>query len=96
LLIHRIEPSPLLTHPERLMPTIQLRHVPDDLHRKLKARAAIEGRSLSDYLVREIRQLAEKPTMSEMMERLARRKPVHLKTSPAEMVQAMRDGHDRD
>jgi plasmid stability protein len=51
------------------MPTmIQLRHVPDDLHRKLKARAAMEGLSLSAYLIREVRQLAEKPTMSEMME----------------------------
>jgi plasmid stability protein len=75
---------------------IQLRHVPDDLHRKLKARAAMEGLSLSDYLIREIRQIAEKPTMSEMMERLARRKPVHLKTSPVEMIRALRDGRDRD
>ena len=75
---------------------IQLRHVPDDLHRKLKARAAMEGLSLSAYLIREVRQLAEKPTMSEMMERLARRKPVHLKTSPVEILRALRDGLDRD
>jgi antitoxin FitA len=52
---------------------IQLRHVPDDLHRKLKASAAIEGMSLSDYILREVRQFADKPTMSEMKERLARR-----------------------
>jgi plasmid stability protein len=79
------------------MPTmIQLRHVPDDLHRKLKARAAMEGLSLSAYLIREVRQLAEKPTMSEMMERLARRTPVHLKTRPAGMLRALRDGRDRD
>ncbi|MGD0361899.1 MAG: hypothetical protein ABSC93_13585 [Bryobacteraceae bacterium] len=75
---------------------IQLRHVPDDLHRKVKARAAMEGLSLSDYLIREIRQLAEKPTMSEMMERLARLTPVRVKTPPAEMVRALRDGRDRD
>ena len=79
------------------MPTmIQLRHVPDDLHRKLKARAAMEGLSLSAYLIREVRQLAEKPTMSEMMERLARLKPVQLKSSPVEILRALRDGHDRD
>jgi len=79
------------------MPTmIQLRHVPDDLHRKLKASAAMEGMSLSDYIIREVRQLAEKPTMSEMMERLARRKPVHLKTSPVEILRELRDGRDRD
>jgi antitoxin FitA len=76
--------------------TIQLRHVPDDLHRKLKSRAAMEGRSLSDYIIREIRQLEEIPTMAEMMERLARLKPVHLKTSPVEILRASRDGLDRD
>jgi len=75
---------------------IQLRHVPDDLHRKLKARAAMEGLSLSDYLIREVRQIAEKPTMSEMMERLARLRPVHLKTSQVEILRALRDGRDRD
>jgi antitoxin FitA len=71
--------------------TIQLRNVPDDLHRKLKSRAAMDGRSLSDYIIREIRQLEEKPTMREMMERLARRKPIHLKTSPVEILRASRD-----
>ena len=75
---------------------IQLRHVPDDLHRKLKASAATEGMSLSDYILREVRQFADKPTMSEMRERLARRKPVHMKTSPVEILRALRDGRDRD
>jgi plasmid stability protein len=75
---------------------IQLRHVPEDLHRKLKARAAMEGLSLSDYLIREIRQIAEKPTMSEMMERLARLEPVNMKTSPVKILRALRDGRDRD
>ena len=75
---------------------IQLRHVPDDLHRKLKASAAIDGLSLSDYILREVRQFADKPTMSEMKERLARRKPVHMKTSPVEILRAIRDGRDRD
>jgi plasmid stability protein len=75
---------------------IQLRHVPDDLHRKLKASAAMDGLSLSDYILREVRQFADKPTMSEMRERLARRKPVHMKTSPVEILRALRDGRDRD
>jgi plasmid stability protein len=75
---------------------IQLRHVPDDLHRKLKVRAAMEGMSLSDYLIREVRHIAEKPTMSETLERLARLKPVHLKTSPVEILRELRDGRDRD
>ena len=75
---------------------IQLRHVPDDLHRKLKASAAMDGLSLSDYILREVRQFADKPTMSEMKERLARRRPVNLKPSPTEMIRALRDGLDRD
>lgn len=45
---------------------IQLRHVPDSLHRRLEARAAQEGMSLSDYLVREVRKVAERPTPEEI------------------------------
>jgi antitoxin FitA len=71
---------------------IQLRHVPDDLHRKLKARAALEGMSLSDYLLREARRLAERPTVSELRERLASRAPAAPKVSPARAVRAEREG----
>ena len=48
---------------------IQIRNVPDDLHRTLKVRAAKAGMTLSDYLLSEIEQVAEKPTMSEWLER---------------------------
>ncbi len=41
---------------------IQIRNVPDGLHRRLKARAAMAGRSLSDYLLNEIRRAAERPS----------------------------------
>ena len=44
---------------------IQLRHVPDSLHRQLKARAALSGLSLSEFLVREVRKIAERPTPEE-------------------------------
>jgi antitoxin FitA len=54
---------------------IQLRHVPDGLHRSLKARAAMAGMSLSDYLLAEIREIAERPTLAELRERLHKRKP---------------------
>jgi hypothetical protein len=43
---------------------IQLRNVPDALHRTLKARAAMTGMSLSDYLLAEIREIAERPTLA--------------------------------
>ena len=55
---------------------IQIRNVPDELHRRLKARAALEGKSLSDYLLAEIRETAERPTVEELRARLARRAPV--------------------
>lgn len=70
---------------------IQIRHVPDRLHRTLKARAAREGRSLSDYLLREIERIAELPTPEEMKARLAGRSRVDLHPSPAEIVRAERD-----
>jgi len=70
---------------------IQLRHVPDALHRTLKARAAKAGLSLSDYLLGEIRQIAERPTLEEMVERLRTRKPVQLPVSAAELIRADRD-----
>jgi plasmid stability protein len=70
---------------------IQLRNVPDALHRKLKARAAQAGMSLSDYLIAEIRQVAEQPTMEEFRARLARLPMVELKESPVDSVRAERD-----
>jgi plasmid stability protein len=39
---------------------IQIRNVPETLHRELKSRAALAGMSLSDYLLNEIRQVAER------------------------------------
>ncbi len=70
---------------------IQLRHVPDDLHRKLKVRAAMEGLSLSDYLVQEVRRVAERPTLTELRQRLAQRPPVAPRVPPAKAVRAERE-----
>ena len=70
---------------------IQIRHVPDPLHRKLKARAAQEGKSLSDYLLREIERIAERPTLEEMKERLALLPPVHPRRPPAQIIREERD-----
>ncbi|MDF0644595.1 MAG: hypothetical protein P0111_11220 [Nitrospira sp.] len=71
---------------------IQLRHVPDDLHRKLKSRAALAGLALSDYLIQEVRRVAERPTITELKNRLARRPSVALTISPAKAVRAEREG----
>jgi antitoxin FitA len=70
---------------------IQLRNVPDELHRLLKARAALEGLSLSEYLLAEIRCSAERPTLRELRERLHQRTPVVPDTSPAEVIRELRD-----
>jgi plasmid stability protein len=70
---------------------IQLRHVPDELHRRLKSRAALAGLSLSDYLLQEVRRIAEKPTVMELQVRLAARKPVSVATTPAKAVRAERN-----
>ena len=70
---------------------IQLRNVPDALHRRLKARAAVSGMSLSDYLLSEIREIAERPTMAEMAERLRQREPVSVPIDTARLVREERD-----
>jgi plasmid stability protein len=75
----------------RMSRMIQIRNVPDALHRRLKSRAALEGKSLSDYLLAEIREAAERPTISELRARLATREPVSPSPEPALAVRAERD-----
>lgn len=70
---------------------IQIRNVPDALHRRLKARAALAGMSLSDYLLSEIREIAEVPTLAELQERLHKLKPVSVEIDTARMVREARE-----
>jgi len=70
---------------------IQIRNVPDALHRRLKARAALAGMSLSDYLLSEIREVAERPTLEELRARLADRSTVTLSITPVDAVRLERD-----
>lgn len=70
---------------------VQVRNVPDELHRKLKARAAAAGVTLSDYLLAELQRLAERPSPAEMAARLAARTPVKLPRPAADLVRAERD-----
>jgi len=70
---------------------IQLRNVPDALHRTLKARAAMAGMSLSDYLLAEIREIAERPTLAEFRERLHQRKPRAARIDTARLVREERE-----
>ena len=70
---------------------IQIRNVPDDLHRRLKAHAAMAGMSLSDYLLGEVRRLADRPTVEELRARLAGRAATRPTIAPARAVRAERD-----
>jgi antitoxin FitA len=70
---------------------IQIRNVPDTLHRRLKSRAALAGMSLSDYLLSEIREVAARPTLEELRARLERRSAVTPSVAPAEAVRTERD-----
>ena len=70
---------------------VQVRNVPDALHRKLKARAADAGQTLSDYLLVEVERLAARPTRGEMLARIHSRSRVTLKTPAAEIIRDERD-----
>jgi len=70
---------------------IQLRNVPEALHRSLKARAAMAGRSLSDYLLAEIKEIAERPTLEELRERVHRRRAVAAEIDTACLVREERE-----
>jgi plasmid stability protein len=70
---------------------IQVRDVPDHVHRTLKARSACEGMSLSDFIKRELARTAERPTMREWLERTRQAKPIPAKRSAAQVVRELRD-----
>jgi plasmid stability protein len=70
---------------------IQIRNVPDDLHRRLKVRAAAHGMTLSDYLLAEIEEVAEKPTLSELMDRLAAEETAAVDEPPEVTIRRLRD-----
>ena len=73
------------------MKMVQIRNVPDDLHRRLKARAALEGRSLSEFALAELRRSLERPTRAELLERVRARERVSVTEPAADAVRAERD-----
>lgn len=71
---------------------IQVRNVPDGVHRKLKARAALAGMSLSDYVLAELKRSLDRPTKEEILARLGSRAAVRPKESIADALRAEREG----
>ena len=78
------------------MGMIQIRNVPDDVHRELKARAAKKGMSLSDYLLRDLLEQARRPTMDEMFERLSKLEPAQTTESVVDMLSEEREARTDD
>ena len=70
---------------------IQIRNVPEDVHSVLKARAAREGMSLSDFLKRELEQVAARPVMREWLERARETRPIVPRQRAADVIRKMRE-----
>jgi plasmid stability protein len=70
---------------------VQIRNVPLEFHRRLKARAAMEGMSMSDYVLREVGKALDRPTRAEVLERLRTRPVRRLKRRPADVIRAERN-----
>lgn len=71
---------------------VQIRNVPDEVHSKLKERAALVGLSMSEFVLREIRKSLERPTPEELLARLKTRERVEPKVSIAALIAAEREG----
>lgn len=78
-------------HAHDMSRMIQIRNVPDAIHRKVKSRAAEAGMTLSDYLLAEVERIAALPTRDEMMARLHSRARVKLRTPAADIIRTDRE-----
>lgn len=72
---------------------VQVRGVPDAVHRTLKVRATRAGKSLTSYLREELRRLAEQPTLDEVLARIASRPPIIPDIPVADMIREDRESH---
>jgi plasmid stability protein len=77
----------------RMPKTIQIRDVPDDVHRELKTRAAAAGTSLSGYLLGELERVVERPPIADVLRRATRRGDG---ADVAAIVEAVRAGRERN
>jgi plasmid stability protein len=72
------------------MTNVQVRGVPDDVHRRLKAQAALSGQSLNEYLLARMTEIARLPTIPELATRI-REREAHTGPSSAAVIRAERD-----
>lgn len=78
-------------HVNRMGIMVQIRNVPTEIHRTFKSRAASAGMSLSEYLLDELRRVAERPTREEMRRRLEDLPPIRVSVTPEDAIRAERD-----
>jgi len=70
---------------------IQVRNVPDEIHRALKVRAVLEGKSMSELVLEQLRATVALPSEQELRQRLAGAEPFHMKESSAVLIRSERD-----
>jgi plasmid stability protein len=70
---------------------IQIRNVPDSIHRQVKARASLAGMSMSEFILQELKRVIERPSREELLDRLARLPEIEVEPSPAELIRSERD-----
>lgn len=87
----RIDMCSTCSYARNMSKMIQIREVPEQVHRTLKARAAREGMSLSDFIKRELERAVERPSMIEWLERTQQVKPIPASRSAARVIRELRD-----
>jgi hypothetical protein len=75
----------------RMAKMIQIRNVPEPVHRTLKSRAAQAGMTLSDYLLAQVQEIADLPSVSELTQRIRQRAPTEMKSSSAALIRRHRN-----
>ena len=69
---------------------LQIRNVPDEIHRRLKVRAAAAGTTLSELLLREVTEIAKRPTMQDLLDRISHRDAPRRRVNSVAAVRAER------
>ena len=80
-------------YPKAMAKMIQVRHVPDDVHRRLTDLARQSRTSLSDYLLAELERTSLRPSPKEILARLAKLRPVATRSAIVGVLREERDRH---
>jgi len=70
---------------------IQIRNVPDAVHRQIKARASLAGMSMSEFILQELQRVIERPSRDELLDRISKLPGVEVEPSPSELIRSERD-----